>query len=191
MKDLRKIKGLHIKRIRNYCGMTQVEFGEALGEWGITSGDGTTGKDAKIIASWESGRRDAPNKVLKAIQDNVLYENHPIRWEYLIGQDEFITIMECVPHSKDEIIAIINQSTEILRNFNPINPIKEEFRRSLVQLLNTRTFSEYNLSQIEDQEHFLDFLEAEIKRSIESYIKYFNQRKYGSNENGNHDQGDQ
>lgn len=179
IEETRKIKGSHLKTIRQYCGMTQTEFGEALGEYGITSRDGSLpGKDEKIIASWESGRRDIPTKVLKAIQKNILYEGYPIRWEYLIGQDEFITIMECMPQS-DEMLSIVKHSFDILKNFDEslLNSTKTEFRIAAIQLLNTKAFSEFDLSQIQKKTHFLDFLEAEIKRSIETYIKYFIQRK--------------
>lgn len=179
MDNLKKIKGLHLKRIRKYCGMTQAEFGEILGAWGITSRVGIPGKDEKIIASWESGRRDIPDKVLRAIKENVLYEGFPIRWEYLIGQDDFITIMECVPQTKEEMIAIINHSSDILAKLDGslFDSSKMEFIIAAKELLKSSTFSGFDLAQIQESIHFWDFLEAEIKRSIESYMKYFNQRK--------------
>lgn len=86
------ICGKHIRAIRHYLGLTQEEFGNKLGEWGITDKKKESfGKAPEIVASWESGRNQVPNNVLRAIQENVLFEGERISWAYLSGESEYIT----------------------------------------------------------------------------------------------------
>lgn len=108
--------GKRIKNVRQKMGLTQKEFGEKLGEWGITDRKGETkGKSEEIVASWESGRNRPMNKVLKAIHDNAVIDGCYIKLEYLLAEES--GMLEEKRHSireftTDELLAELKRRTE-------------------------------------------------------------------------------
>lgn len=83
--------GKRIREIRNYLGLTQEQFGDELGRWGIKDRSGNPGRSADIVASWESGRNQVQTDVIRAIIDNVSYYGLPIQFSYLSGESDYIT----------------------------------------------------------------------------------------------------
>lgn len=108
--------GERIRIVRQRLGLSQKEFGELLGEWGITNRKGNVkGKEEAVVASWESGRNRAPNKVLKAIHDHALIDGCYIKWEYLLAEES--GMLEEKRHSireftTNELLAELKRRTE-------------------------------------------------------------------------------
>ena len=108
--------GKRIKTVRQKLGLTQKEFGEKLGEWGITDRKGEKrGKEEAVVASWESGRNRPQDRILKAIHDNAVIDGCYVKIEYLLAEES--GMLEEKRHSireftTDELLAELKRRIE-------------------------------------------------------------------------------
>lgn len=176
------ICGKHIRFIRNYLALTQAEFGEKLGEWGIKDKSGSPGKTAEIVASWESGRNQVPNKVLRAIYDNVKYNGKTIQWAYLAGDTDFITqdidgILTYVQTQLFPALPKQNAKPESQSQWHPMSPdeiteLANSHGNKLALILEEELLPLYGYTRgdIFDHARFLRKIDTMLQNEIESFI---------------------
>ena len=155
-KELWLLKGTRLKEIREEnLGLSQSRFGQWLYEHGVK---GRWDEPHKIvtIASWENGRRNIPNNVLKAIRDNTEYNGFQYRWEYLTG--------------KDDIKTIASFSSEELEDM--AIELKEEIfiKTVLPSIMKYMLIREYNFQKIKFPSVFVKGMRIEIDNFIEKFL---------------------
>lgn len=164
--------GQRIRKIRNYLGLTQEEFGKQLGEWGIYDRSGNRGRSPEIVASWESGRNQVPDSVLSAIRENVNWEGEKINWSFLTGESEYITysprgiieetfrtLEDYQKNTSNWVSADINE----LAN-DPINKLAVSLMDDILPALG------YSKWDIVDWSRFTKYMQENIRTLIDNHI---------------------
>ncbi len=125
-------------------------------------------REPLTVYRWVHGKQTPDDAIIDQISTIL-----GVRFEYLKGIDNYKTEEDItIAHqnlSKEEINDIINDSQNILFTFR----LTMQYG-SIIKLLESPPFSQYNISEIKNKSHFYNYLETEITRSIESYMKYFN-----------------
>ena len=125
------------------------------------------------VSRWINGHQIPDNStiILLAMKLN-------IRKEYLQGLDEYMTDEEIIKEhqnlSQEEKLAICKQSANILAELST----KAKYNH-IIQLINSKFFSEYDFTLINSKKHFYQFMDTEIRHAIELYMQHINshQRK--------------
>lgn len=73
-----------IRHIRGLEGLTQAEFGESFGF------------AASAVSNWETGRREAPYKILGFVFSRLLYKNVEYRFKPSVSIEERVKVLKAI-----------------------------------------------------------------------------------------------
>lgn len=156
-----KIKGSHLREIRKkILGLSQKKFTEWLYEHGA-KGNFDNPYDVKTIAAWESGRRNIPSSILRIIHDNVDWNGHQFRWEYLNGEDGVPT----------EAFF----SADVLKTFSRIQKEVDFATMVIPGLAAYMTSRGYDFGSINNLQHFSKSLQGQVDAYLMIYMDKINE----------------
>ena len=130
--------------------------------------DGGIEYSSSNFSKFTTGKSQPPDWIMQKLSSFF-----SVRLEWLYGLDNFKTDADIVTAhqnmTNEEMASIINQSLEIVATFN-----RNVKYGHILQLLKSTSFSKFDLSQIQNLDHFLEFLDVEFKHSIELYLQQIN-----------------
>ena len=86
----KKLQGERLKEARKLIGLSQEQFCDWLESVGITGNYGEK-YGAPTVAAWENARRNVPEKVKKAICENLTINGQNVQYAYMNGDTKYIT----------------------------------------------------------------------------------------------------
>lgn len=175
----KKLRGERLKEARKLIGLSQEQFCDWLESVGITGNYGEK-YGAPTVAAWENARRNVPEKVKKAICENLTINGHNVQYAYMNGDSKYMT------QAHSERLAVNHEKANELSerlglgNIDKISKIEQEILIDSVaepsddfsKILLREILPLYGLHKgvIFDKERFCEHVRDELREIIYDYL---------------------